>query len=165
MTGRTPHLRVHAYVKLDGKVTPDELESVNVALKTLFGSDDVADHSRLMRLAGTINYPTKDKLERGYVSRAGDTGCPEGRAGLHRSTHLIGLTGTQSLDTFSASDDRQARPHRRRDHGAARGHRVDGQWHNSMRNAIASMIGYGWADIGDQDGLRAVLEVTPTPTW
>ena len=69
MTGSKPHLRLHLYVKLDGKVTPEELESANVALKTLFGSDDVADHSRLMRLAGTINYPTKDKRdERGYVA-------------------------------------------------------------------------------------------------
>ena len=67
-TGRTPHPRFHVYVKLDGSVTPDELRAANTALKTLFGSDDVQNPSRIMRLAGTINYPTKDKLERGYVA-------------------------------------------------------------------------------------------------
>ena len=85
-TGRTPHLRVHVYVKLDGKVTADEVRDANEALKTLFGSDVVQNADRLMRLAGTINYPTKDKLERGYVARTGDAAYPEGCTGLHRRT-------------------------------------------------------------------------------
>ena len=61
-TGRTPHSRLHVYIKLDGKVTVEELSKANVALKTLFGTDAVQNPSRLMRLAGTVNYPTRSKL-------------------------------------------------------------------------------------------------------
>ena len=57
VTGRTPHLRAHLYFKLAGAATPAELQNANTALKTLLGSDDVQNPDRVMRLAGTINYP------------------------------------------------------------------------------------------------------------
>jgi hypothetical protein len=66
-TGSTPCIRAHLYFKLEGNVTADQLEAVNAALKTLFSSDAVQNPDRVMRLAGTINYPKKDKLARGYV--------------------------------------------------------------------------------------------------
>ena len=68
VTGRTPHLRAHLYFRLAGSATPKEdVRGVNAALEALLGSDNVKNPDRVMRLAGTINYPTKDKLERGYV--------------------------------------------------------------------------------------------------
>jgi hypothetical protein len=67
-TGRTPYPRGHVYLKLASGVTADEVEKANIALKTLFGSDAVQDPARLMRRAGTINYPTPKKVERGYVT-------------------------------------------------------------------------------------------------
>ena len=84
VTGRTPHVRVHVYVKLDGKVTAEEVEDANAALKTLFGSDAVQNPDRLMRLAGTVNYPTKDKLERGYVAELVTLHVREDAPSLHR---------------------------------------------------------------------------------
>jgi hypothetical protein len=68
VTGRTPHLRAHLYFKLADQPTPQELKNANTALKTLLGSDDVQNPDRVMRLAGTINYPTKNKRERGYIA-------------------------------------------------------------------------------------------------
>jgi hypothetical protein len=68
MTGRTPHERGHPYFKLAGVATREQLLAVNIALKTLLGSDDVEDVCRVMRLAGTISYPPTDKVERGYIA-------------------------------------------------------------------------------------------------
>ena len=144
VTGSKPHLRIHTYVKLDGKVTPDELENANVALKTLFGSDDVADHSRLMRLAGTINYPTADKIERGYVAELVALHLNKD-APAYTVEHLTGLVGTKRS---GLGFDFNTKKGRTDDEiiallGASR---VPGQWHNSMRAAIATMVGRGWSD-------------------
>jgi hypothetical protein len=68
VTGRTPHLRAHLYFRLAGNFTPDELRTVNAAMKTLLGSDAVQNPDRVMRLAGTISYPPPQKVERGYVA-------------------------------------------------------------------------------------------------
>ena len=59
MTGRTPHRRAHLYFKLAGNATKDQVRNANIALKTLLGTDDVEDVCRVMRLAGTVNYPTE----------------------------------------------------------------------------------------------------------
>jgi hypothetical protein len=67
-TGSTPCIRAHLYFKLAGSATSDDLKTANTALKTLLGSDAVQNPDRVMRLAGTINYPTKAKLERGYAA-------------------------------------------------------------------------------------------------
>jgi len=68
VTGRTPHLRAHLYFELAGRATPEELKNANTALKTLLGSDDVQNPDRVMRLAGTINYSSAKKIERGYAA-------------------------------------------------------------------------------------------------
>ena len=68
MTGRTPHKRGHPYFKLASAATPAELRNANTALKTLLGTDNVENPSRVMRLAGTISYPPPHKEERGYTA-------------------------------------------------------------------------------------------------
>jgi hypothetical protein len=68
VTGTVPCLRAHLYFKLKGGATPDQLRAANVALKTLLGTDAVQNPDRLMRLAGTVNYPSPDKQGRGYVA-------------------------------------------------------------------------------------------------
>ena len=71
-TGTVPCPRQHLYFQIKGGISDaDKLKAVNSALRDLFGSDDVSDAIRIMRLGGCINYPTEKKQrERGYGLRA-----------------------------------------------------------------------------------------------
>jgi RecA-family ATPase len=68
-TGTIPHRRGHVYFLLDEIITNGaELKSINEALAARFrGDPSVTNPGRLLRLAGTVSYPTPDKLVRGYV--------------------------------------------------------------------------------------------------
>jgi AAA domain len=68
VTGHTPNLRAHIYFRLNSGVVPDQLRVANTSLKKLLGTDAVQNPDRIMRLAGTINYPSPDKRGRGYVT-------------------------------------------------------------------------------------------------
>ena len=141
VTGRTPHLRAHLYFKLAGSVTPDELRAVNTALKTLLGCDAVQNPDRIMRLAGTVNYPTKDKRERGYVAELVTLRVREG-APSYTVEQLTGLAGKPSGTSGSSRSGRTDAELR----ALLEASRVKGQWHNSMLAAIATMIGRDWSD-------------------
>jgi hypothetical protein len=67
VTGCTPHPRFQPFFQLTEAATPDQLRAVNKALHKLLGGDPVHDPGRLMRLAGTVNYPAPKKLLRGRV--------------------------------------------------------------------------------------------------
>ncbi len=69
LTGTIPNHRIQLFFKLEGPVTPDELEAVNEAMKTSLGGngDGVQNCDRIMRLAGTVSYPPPHKVARGYV--------------------------------------------------------------------------------------------------
>lgn len=66
-TGTEPNRRPHLYWQLDypaGEMTAwGERQR---GIRDVFEGDDVIDPSRIMRLAGTVNYPTQDKVGRGY---------------------------------------------------------------------------------------------------
>lgn len=66
-TGTEPNRRPHLYWKLDYP-TGDMAAwtSQQRGLMNAFGGDPVIDPPRIMRLAGTVNYPTQDKVGRGY---------------------------------------------------------------------------------------------------
>ena len=147
VTGRTPHLRAHLYFKLTGSVTLDELRTANTALKALFGSDDVASPAHLMRLAGTVNYPTPKKRERGYVPELVTLHNRED-APAYTVEHLIGLAGNEAKPS-SGVFGFDAKAGRTDDEivELLKCSCVKGEWHNAIRNAIASMIGRGWDDI------------------
>jgi hypothetical protein len=67
LTGRTPNPRPHAYWELEDAVrNMDAWTEQQRALAAYFGGDAVIDRSRIMRLGGTVNYPTSKKLELGY---------------------------------------------------------------------------------------------------
>jgi AAA domain len=68
-TGTVPHLRKHLYFRIkDGITDMDKLRAANIALRDLLGSDDVQNPARLMRLAGTVSYPSEKKRAKGYIS-------------------------------------------------------------------------------------------------
>jgi len=66
-TGTTPHRRPHLYWLLEEPVTnlaawTERQRGIAAAL----GGDAVINPSRIMRLAGTVNFPPQHKLQRGY---------------------------------------------------------------------------------------------------
>ena len=69
-TGTVPHERRHAYWRLSDACTDLELwRSTQLNIATLFSTDrNVINPSRIMRVAGTVSYPNKDKQTRGYIS-------------------------------------------------------------------------------------------------
>jgi hypothetical protein len=145
-TGTIPHPRRHLYFKLAGTVTPEQLKDVNVALQRLFGSDAVHNASRIMRLAGTINYPPEKKRDRGYIPEVvtfhTNPGAPAyqaddlvARGGSHKSKG----NGFDSNQDGPRTDDELV--------VLLEASRVEGRWHNSIRDAIAVMIGRGWSNL------------------
>jgi len=152
-TGSTPHRRFQIYVKLAGTVTPRQLEDANTALKTWLGGDDVQGMQSLMRLAGTVAFPTKDKLARGYISEIVRLRFADVPA--YTVEHLTTLAGTAAGNTshtfgFStkcgrSDDELEAR---------LEASRAPLKWHNNIRAAIATMIGRGWCD----DAIRFTLK-------
>jgi putative DNA primase/helicase len=154
-TGTTPCLRGHLYFRIKGGITDAAmLKEINSRLRDLFGSDDVTDAIRIMRLGGCINYPTEKKHERGYVAEL-------------VTVKIAQQPREYSIEELMALRPTQPRQHSRCDFSSAprqsslgfkfarsdddisqllQKSKTLGQWHNSMRDAIASMIGHRWAD-------------------
>lgn len=68
-TGRTPNVRPHVYWELEEPTRNMghwRQQQANIA--DAFGSDRVIDPPRIMRMAGTINYPSEKKSAKGYVT-------------------------------------------------------------------------------------------------
>ena len=142
-TGMVPNLRAHLYFAIDDGADRDKLVAALKALKTSLKSDSVDNASRVMRLAGTVNYPTGKKLERGYEAEL--VALRKHDAPTYRADVLINLApATSAADPFTT-------------HGNSAGggrsddvlltllekSRVDGEWHESMRSVTATMAGRG----------------------
>jgi AAA domain len=68
-TGTTPNLRCHLYFLNARPINDaDELKAINTALRDKFGSDDVQNADRVLRLAGTVSYPSSKKAAKGYIT-------------------------------------------------------------------------------------------------
>jgi hypothetical protein len=154
-TGTVPHLRQHLYFRIKGGIaTTREQTAVNEILRDLLGADDVKDPIRIMRLGGCINYPTEKKQERGYVVELVTVKIAQ-QPREYSIEELIALRPTQSQQharhdfshakrqsslglKYARSDDEISE--------LLQNSKTQGQWHNSMRGATASMVGLGWAD-------------------
>lgn len=67
-TGSTPTQRLHAYWRVDYILDLDNWKVMQEHLVANFGSDPaICNPSRVMRLAGTVAYPSKAKHTRGYI--------------------------------------------------------------------------------------------------
>jgi hypothetical protein len=68
-TGTIPHRRGQLYFLVTGIRDAAHMREANSALQKLLGSDPaVIVAHQVLRLAGSINHPTKKKAERGYVA-------------------------------------------------------------------------------------------------
>jgi hypothetical protein len=66
-TGTIPEKRMHAYWSISDVPCLEEWSEVQSQMIGYFGSDPaIINPSRIMRLAGTISYPIKRKISRGY---------------------------------------------------------------------------------------------------
>ena len=67
-TGSTPTQRLHAYWRVDYILDLDNWKVMQKHLVANFSSDPaICNPSRIMRLAGTVAYPSKTKHTRGYI--------------------------------------------------------------------------------------------------
>lgn len=67
-TGAVPTQRLHAYWSIEGIHDLDKWRMMQKRLIANFGSDKaICNPSRVMRLAGTVAYPTETKRTRGYI--------------------------------------------------------------------------------------------------
>jgi hypothetical protein len=149
-TGTVPHVRAHAYFKLAGGITDcEEMRAINRALQKCLGGDPVQAPSHVMRLAGTVNYPTQAKYGRGYAIEP-VTVLVDRWPHEHRAATILGLhpaAGAKANDNRRRSGLGFDLP--RSDEELLmllEASRTPGQWHNSMKAAIATMIGRGWTD-------------------
>jgi Family of unknown function (DUF5906) len=140
-TGLVPWPRRHLYFRLKEAITSfPEMDATNKALGNFLGADKVFDARRIMRLAGTLNYPRADKV--GRVVEVTTLSRPPAPA--YPAAHLLVLGG--GVDNVINLGDRK--PGRTPDDLIALLEltKIEGKWHDNMRDAIASMIGKGWTD-------------------
>lgn len=146
-TGISPNLRIHTYWRHDTVCRNlDAWSDIQKCIQETLQSDKVHDAPRIMRLAGTVNYPSDKKKERGYrteivqiqlfderdpvepdtLRRMFPVHAPKAQtSGLNLTQ--IGRSDADLLALLEAS-------------------KVPGQWHNNMRDAVATLIGRGHTD-------------------
>jgi putative DNA primase/helicase len=153
-TGTIPDQRNHLYFEIDGVPTPAGLTAMGAGLKKLFGTDAVHNADRVLRLAGTINWPSPTKMgpEYGYVAELTTLRLvPD--SPRYSIEKLIGLGATAGnsagRDHFSDYADSAGKKGRTDDEIIAllEASRTSKSWHNSMLRAVASMTGKGWSDL------------------
>ena len=142
ITGTVPQQRCHLDFLYDEPVTSaDAIRAGNKALKELFNSDDVANPSRVMRLAGTVNYPNEDKRLKGYETELTALHVAANPR-AYRVDTLINLTAAKptpfleygkSVASRGRSDDELRK--------LLEASRKTDKWHDPIRDAIATMIG------------------------
>jgi hypothetical protein len=152
VTGTSPHQRCHLYFLMDQPITDaDEIKAANKALKQRFNSDDVENPSRVMRLAGTVNYPKTEKRAQGYqteltrlhVKRDAPTYSVEALCGLRPASENVheNRSNDHSFAIFGSTGRRGMEKVRELLAGVRPGH-----WHIPMRDSVAVMVGLGLSD-------------------
>jgi putative DNA primase/helicase len=153
-TGTIPDLRQHLYFEIDGVATPADLTAMGAGLKALFSTDAVHNADRVLRLAGTVNWPSPKKMEPGYGYIPELTTLrlvPNSPRYSIETLIALGATSSRNAgpDHFSDLTDAAAKKGRTDDEiiDLLEATRAAKSWHNSMLLAVASMIGKGWSDL------------------
>jgi RecA-family ATPase len=169
-TGTVPWIRFQIYFRLEHPLPTLEIETVNAALRAWLGGDDVGNADRVMRLAGTLSFPSQKKAERGYLvertvlklvtsaprytaeqlmNAAGGSGAP-GHSTYTRNAvtdHLIKGNGQDRSIPYLAyaAETEVGRP---LDELKAllEETRIEGNWHDRMKVVVASLVSKGWPE-------------------
>jgi hypothetical protein len=103
-TGTIPHLRKHGYWRLSTIVKDVAAWKATVkAIQKRFQGDPIANPSRIMRLPGTVSYPTDAKRQRGYVEELVTWSGSEGRN--YPLEELAKTFGVDGFEVSCASED------------------------------------------------------------
>jgi hypothetical protein len=143
-TGLIPNERCHNYYRFNEPCTDLKLweaRQKNIAIQ--FDTDQcVVNPSRIMRVAGTVSYPSRAKQGRGYVPELVTLEQSNSSTQINRIEDwddIIGPLnmGSQNSDKSSGKLDRSAASN-----AALKGY----QWHNNMRSLVASFVAKGQTD-------------------
>ncbi|OKO75122.1 hypothetical protein AC629_34355 [Bradyrhizobium sp. NAS80.1] len=153
-TGSKPHWRgqIH-FLNSEPLTNPKDVEDANTALRDLFQSDDVQNCDRLVRIGGTINYPSEAKRARGYVTEPTtvriDPNAPsytvEALCALRPASDSAhnAQTNDEPIAEFGRADGRRRGMDKVRELLASV---RPGHWHIPMRDAVAVMVGLQLTD-------------------
>lgn len=151
-TGSTPNRRPHLYWLLDEPVSNMAAWTQRQSgLAAVLGGDAVINPSRIMRLAGTINFPPPHKVQRGYrVERVGlktefdderEPVQPEIIAAAYPAPTAIALTQQPQLTDYQPTGGKNTLqamvPSKAEDLIAAC--RAGHEWHNNMNRLVAHL--------------------------
>jgi putative DNA primase/helicase len=152
-TGTIPVQRNHLYFAIDGVATPADLTAMGAGLKKLFNTDAVHNADRVLRLAGTVNWPSPKKMEPeyGYVPELTTLRLAPDSPRYSIAT-LIGFGiangGGADRDPIDSANSTGKAPRGDDEIQALlEATRQPRNWHTAMRNVVASMIGRGWSDL------------------
>lgn len=148
MTGTVPNNRPHLYWRLDEpEFDLPAWSERQRAIATSLDGDMVIDPPRIMRLAGTVNYPTQNKLGRGYRVE-----LTELRRRWSQPRPPVDGNRLVSVLPVVPVLDRGARGAAPTDFGPGRTGRLikaalsDENWHNTVRNLVARLARLGRTD-------------------
>lgn len=156
-TGRVPHVRAHTYWELEEPcLNMQAWREVQEGIAVHFGSDDkVVNPSRIMRLGGTVTYPAKNKIERGYTTEVAtirtvydDDRDPVAFQQMHRlfghlKPQVSAQTATQPLSGGIGIDlGKQPLDREREKIKALSGE----EWNNAVFKLVGSYIRKGMSD-------------------
>ena len=151
-TGTMPWSRGHPYWELD---TPARnlkaWRDTQAGIAAYFKGDLVIDPRRIMRLAGTLSYPTAKKEERGYVPELvtfRDTWDGESRDAVDTAAmHSAYAPHKPQSDAHSPSSPGLGLPGANHSSQALMDAiRAGDNWHNNIVSLVAHWIGRGWTD-------------------
>jgi hypothetical protein len=127
---------------------------MGAGLKRLFNTDAVHNADRVLRLGGTVNWPSPKKIgpEYGYIPELTTLRLvPDAPRYCIETLIRLGVTDSSGAghDHFSDYADNSNKKGRTDDAiiNLLAATRSAKSWHNSMRDAVASMIGRGWSDL------------------
>jgi hypothetical protein len=163
ITGTIPDTRVHVYWELTEPVYAlDAWRDTQQAIARHFSSDpSVVNPSRIMRVAGTVSWPSDKKRERGYLPErtALRTEYSDERGPIpFERAQRVWPQAQPTLSQQAAPAAPQAAPDgmfafNMGDHGAGLDRDVTrasieagSEWHNNVIRLIASYVGRGLAD-------------------
>lgn len=149
ITGTKPCVRPHVYWELEEPTMNlgawnETQKSIAATLKT---DPSVVNASRIMRVAGTVNWPKPKKLEKGYVAEATALHIhdEDDRPRVTSERMARAFTGTAQAPSGGFKIDTGAHDHKTAEdyEDAIRRAHTDGEKHTGVRDLAASLAGQG----------------------